>query len=328
MQLSEFRDLLANDGFAATFQTMGQYRTELLRALDGLRAQADARPPLFYYRPVGEDGLYEGPVHANSVSGKLLRDAKPGEWKPLYTHPEASAPGLSDEQLMRFAPATPKDFLAQAKKLQDAILTRASAATVPSFERRDPAEELAACQRYYAATVAEPSEDAKRLENIVAIGWEGLRKAWERFGEDHECETALEEIRAVIDADRAHPQAAQQQAEPMSMQDVLDLQKGRHALRPKLSEDVLGSIDKFGDEPTALFNEQQAEPGADERSEVDRIACVLLEAFQQAEPFHVISKNPQSYLATFADMARAALAAQSGQRAGVAETAAARDVLA
>lgn len=47
--------------------------------IDALRAQADAEP-LFYYRPCGEDGLYEGPVHANSVSGKMLRAAKREEW--------------------------------------------------------------------------------------------------------------------------------------------------------------------------------------------------------------------------------------------------------
>ena len=42
--------------------------------------------PLFWYRPC-RDGLYEGPEHHKSVGGKMLRDEKPEEWKPLYTTP-------------------------------------------------------------------------------------------------------------------------------------------------------------------------------------------------------------------------------------------------
>lgn len=43
--------------------------------------------PLFWYRPVGEDGGYEGPHHASSQLGKTYRDAMPGQWKPLFTAP-------------------------------------------------------------------------------------------------------------------------------------------------------------------------------------------------------------------------------------------------
>ena len=57
-----------------------------------LEAQLAAAPqavqaavPLFWVRLL-RDGLYEGPVHNNSASGKLLRDEKPGEWHPLYLH--------------------------------------------------------------------------------------------------------------------------------------------------------------------------------------------------------------------------------------------------
>jgi hypothetical protein len=34
--------------------------------------------------------MYEGPVHNNSVGGKMLRDEKPDEWKPLYAIPPAA----------------------------------------------------------------------------------------------------------------------------------------------------------------------------------------------------------------------------------------------
>jgi len=44
---------------------------------------AQERKPLFWVRLL-RDGLYEGPVHANSSEGKMLRDAKPDEWHPLY----------------------------------------------------------------------------------------------------------------------------------------------------------------------------------------------------------------------------------------------------
>lgn len=52
---------------------------------------AQAVEPLFWYRPIGDDGLYEGPVHGQSIGGKMMRDEKPGEWKPLYTTPPEPA---------------------------------------------------------------------------------------------------------------------------------------------------------------------------------------------------------------------------------------------
>lgn len=45
------------------------------------------------------------------------------------------------------------------------------------------------------------------------------------------------------------------------------------------------------------------------KNDVDMMAIVLLKAFQKAEPNHLISKYPASYIATFADMARAAIKA-------------------
>lgn len=43
--------------------------------------------------------------------------------------------------------------------------------------------------------------------------------------------------------------------------------------------------------------------------EVNRVANAILEAWKKAEPDHSITKHPISYIATFADMARAAIAA-------------------
>lgn len=49
------------------------------------------------------------------------------------------------------------------------------------------------------------------------------------------------------------------------------------------------------------------------RSKVDALALVLLEAWKKAEPDSSVTKYPTSYLATFVDMARAALAAAEAQ---------------
>ena len=55
--------------------------------------------PVFWYRPVDKDGGYEGPMHHKSVGGKMLRDEKPSEWKPLYTAPpQHEWAGLTDEE--------------------------------------------------------------------------------------------------------------------------------------------------------------------------------------------------------------------------------------
>lgn len=40
--------------------------------------------PLFWYRPFGEDGGYEGPLHAFSTEFAAIPPEKRGQWKPLY----------------------------------------------------------------------------------------------------------------------------------------------------------------------------------------------------------------------------------------------------
>lgn len=78
-QLQTIRSAL-KFGAAATNAEIKQ----ALTALAQLEAMAGEQSPKFWYRPVGNDGLYEGPVHHNSVGGKMLRDEKPGEWVPLF----------------------------------------------------------------------------------------------------------------------------------------------------------------------------------------------------------------------------------------------------
>ena len=62
--------------------------------------------PLFWYRPLRE-GMYEGPVHHRSVGGKMMRDEKPSEWKPLHEHaaPRVESTHPDDAAVDNFAMA-------------------------------------------------------------------------------------------------------------------------------------------------------------------------------------------------------------------------------
>lgn len=42
-----------------------------------------------------------------------------------------------------------------------------------------------------------------------------------------------------------------------------------------------------------------------QRDEIDRVAKILIAAWAKAEPTHPVTLHPVSYVATFADMARA-----------------------
>ena len=80
----------------------------LSRSLEKVAAERDAlaaelkalrdQYPLFWYRPVGDDGGYEGPMHNDSIIGKWIRDQRPGEWKELYARP-VPAHRLTDEEI-------------------------------------------------------------------------------------------------------------------------------------------------------------------------------------------------------------------------------------
>jgi hypothetical protein len=65
---------------------------------------APVQEPVFWYRPVGEDGGYEGPLH-NGVIEKVRKES--GAWIPLVpaTTPPAAQPAvpLTDEMVVRAA---------------------------------------------------------------------------------------------------------------------------------------------------------------------------------------------------------------------------------
>lgn len=73
-----------------------------------------AAVPLFWVRLL-RDGLYEGPVHNNSVGGKMLRDENPGEWHPLYLHATHTTQQWMDAQTIKHISA-----LSELVRLQNA----------------------------------------------------------------------------------------------------------------------------------------------------------------------------------------------------------------
>lgn len=81
-----------------TMMDLARMLKPTIDAMEAAPQAVQAAAPMFWVRLL-RDGLYEGPVHNNSASGKLLRDEKPGEWHPLYLHaaPAHPAEGVANE---------------------------------------------------------------------------------------------------------------------------------------------------------------------------------------------------------------------------------------
>ncbi|AST86256.1 hypothetical protein CIG66_07170 [Ralstonia pseudosolanacearum] len=156
MQLSEqqinlLRELLGYIEFDLTGPTQEKVH-KALEALDGLRAQADARPVAWQYRTRYDDntsapGWHDWEELKPRGPGQSMEDRvkemqsyiNGGAWyelRPLYTRPEASAPGLSEKKLLtslcqwllhRFGPNSPEGEEAQSRLR---LISAASAATV------------------------------------------------------------------------------------------------------------------------------------------------------------------------------------------------------
>ena len=78
----------SNDG---TVEALTVWTPEVIEELRNGITEAENAKPLFYYRPTCNGDMYEGPIHANSVGGAMLRAEKPGEWLPLYGIPAQTA---------------------------------------------------------------------------------------------------------------------------------------------------------------------------------------------------------------------------------------------
>lgn len=81
---------------AAYYRRMAEAMLDRINKLEAALAQPQ-QEPVFWYRPLMNDEMYEGPVHNNSISGKMLRDENPTEWVPLFTSPPSRDPLTYDE---------------------------------------------------------------------------------------------------------------------------------------------------------------------------------------------------------------------------------------
>lgn len=91
-------------------------QVEITKKILAAEAQA-AQEPLFWYRPVGNDGGYEGPIHNASIE-KVRRES--GAWKPLYTVPQAQA--AQPEKRRPMTDDERRGIVMSAYDVQDAIV--------------------------------------------------------------------------------------------------------------------------------------------------------------------------------------------------------------
>lgn len=184
------------------------------------RAQADARPVAYQYLYTWHDGSDVWRSDAGSWNGQ-----KPKASRALYTHPEASAPGVSDDEITDVwikhgGPLNGNNFHSFAR----AILTRASATTVSlhvegeHFVHGTPEATALAQAKFYkadAATVGEAGRE--KIDNALYCLRNGDTESVENYlielrGESPTCgDCGGDPIAGTHNADC---EAAQRQAEP------------------------------------------------------------------------------------------------------------------
>lgn len=127
---------------------------------------------------------------------------------------------------------------------------------------------------------------------------------------------AIDAIRYAAPAPVAAPASGEAGAEPDTSQDwaKLDGAVAYHLIDRHGEDwaDIGRKMEAWGKARYAspiADHMEQARGMVGQRAEVARIAAVLLDAWQRAEPEHPVTQYPESYKATFADMARAVLAA-------------------
>ncbi|SUD94262.1 Uncharacterised protein [Ralstonia mannitolilytica] len=348
------------------FQTwIGKVLDELVT----LRAQADARPVAWQVHPfdygIGSEGVYARTDRQEQVEGWKCKG-----WavQALYTHPEASAPGLSDDEIKSEAlehlqlaetevlnakawsageqAKTHCKFALTAIAELRAILTRASAATVaePSDKLDAPAQVgntvfgkgvekrlvIEAAQRNHQRT-HHPTEEDKR----IAAATESIARLRQEIGAQP-AESDTDNVWPIVNitvSESGEVTAAKLYAPglPAGNHDVYPVRvpymdehtEAWMAVANALQEVAPGYLDDSGNGIECavkaihrLAAQQQAEPGADER--------VAFEAWAISQNWPV-GKFPSGKYhnpgVDAAEMAWLARAAQSGQRAGVADVA-------
>ncbi len=124
--------------------------------------------PLFWYRPVGEDGGYEGPHHAASELGKMFRSQWPDQWKPLYPAPAHLAADVLRVTDGGNSITVHFSEIKSAKAFRDALPVAATPAPVSHVMGSDQLDEdtkqkLRAALRFSASRSVITAEDERRI---------------------------------------------------------------------------------------------------------------------------------------------------------------------
>lgn len=371
MQLSEqqinlLQELLGYIEFDLTGPTEEKVN-KALEALDGLRAQADARP---IGKVLSEEEMGVG---YDRRTGPVLWFGTP---KPglIYTHPEASAPGLSDdlrrvyeafgigekarnigvllvniENVKRFAeyldaveheffmvPGEPDEDHPDEEAADECLVNRWGSSKEQYVEQFRAA--LQRLTRASAATVAEPSvayDDVFTWLETEISAVDCRYRGDPSY--DHDAYWMRERVlKLVKEAKDVFGKAAQQQAEPSDIPPIF--YNGDTKRDPALRERINASIRQQFER-----NAQQAEPDAADRKRFDETTARLLKEqsgfaaevakiAKQAEPgadelrYDGLHEYAQANGLDYNELCRVVRAAQSGQRAGVAEELSADDL--
>ncbi|MFX3575429.1 hypothetical protein [Ralstonia mannitolilytica] len=340
---TDIRALIADDGYAASFQSMGQYRTALLAAL---RAQDDAAPVAWITKEQLEQ-IEEWTADAWVYWRESGHVAEPDE-VPLFLHPSLpAAQGLSDDEITQVwldhgGSLNGNNFRSFAR----AILSRAATAGAGAENGSTAAQSQARSQSTLvpngAATVAEPSEEDASYKRMFEDAVRSLAAIDEALGIDPDESGGAAPILEAIAA--LKKQAAQQQAEPESVikrqaQKIGELIADRdswieaharlyrlyHDQSPRAGEEIHVNVEGGDvytlplqlsgmDKPRFVVHvpcSPQAEPGAEERAAFDEAAC---RATCSVCPGNAATGGDWPCAKKAAKRA-----AQSGQRAGVAE---------
>lgn len=139
---SEAKDIIGRGADALDLTTMRwEMCTALAKRLEKERdtalarlAEIEAREPLFWYRPVSDGEMYEGPVHSKSIGGKMMRDEKPGEWKPLYTGASPAQPFQTEDPRCSDGGPACGDCLQRGDCLKSPVAQPSQAHPLPTME--------------------------------------------------------------------------------------------------------------------------------------------------------------------------------------------------
>lgn len=158
---------------------------------------AGERKPVFYWRPL-KNGMYEGPVWADSVGGKMMRDEKPDEWMPLYGESTQPAQGEREELVSRILAVIPVFEKAdQARYAPITALLQECAALLQSTHDARPVGELTDKQ---IAKIAQETQTAEPGRDGYILPYSFARAILAAARTQPAGELTDEQIRSIAEA--------------------------------------------------------------------------------------------------------------------------------